>query len=272
MPSVRINNIDCYYEIHGSGRPLVLIAGLASDSQSWHPVINQLSKYFKAVIFDNRGIGRTRYPPESFQISTLAHDTICLLDELAIKKADILGHSMGGYIAQEIAIEYPRRVNKLILANTRAAASQKAKSSFSGLLKILESGKNYELFIREFFSLLFTPEYLGNKEIVEPAVKHLLEYPYPVTAQGFRLQLEALGNFNSLERLGRIEARALVLSGRKDVLIPAEESQLLTDKIPRAKIIFLENAAHSMQVEQPDAFAGCVSEFLLNTPALPRNI
>jgi len=130
MPSVRINNIDCYYEIHGKGSPLILIAGLASDSQSWKPILGGLAEYFKVVIFDNRGIGRTQYPRDSFRISALALDTVCLLDALAIKKADILGHSMGGYIAQEIAIEYPERVNRLILASTCAATSRKNKSLF----------------------------------------------------------------------------------------------------------------------------------------------
>ena len=154
MPIARINNIDCYYEIHGNGSPLVLIAGLASDSQSWQPVLGRLTKHFKVIIFDNRGIGRTRYPQESFQISTLAQDTVCLLEHLAIEKADILGHSMGGYIAQEIAIEYPQKVNRLILVSTRAASSLRTKSIFTEMLKILESGKNYDLFIRKFFCQL----------------------------------------------------------------------------------------------------------------------
>lgn len=263
MPSVRINNIDCYYEIHGNGSPLVLIAGLASDSQSWQPAIEGLAGYFKVITFDNRGIGRTRYPQDSFQISTLALDTICLLDELAIEKADILGHSMGGYIAQEIAIQYPERVNKLILASTRAASSQKSKSVFGGLLKILENGKNYELFIREFFHLIFTPEYLSNKENIESAVRYAVNYLFPVTSAGFKLQLEALSSFSSLNRLSRIKAPTLIMTGKKDILIPAEDAQLLADKIPFAKILHLENAAHSFHVEQPDFFVRCVVEFLL---------
>jgi len=262
MPSTSINNIDCYYEIHGSGSPLVLIAGLASDSQSWHPVINGLAGHFRVVVFDNRGIGRTRYPRESFQISTLARDTVCLLDELAIEKADILGHSMGGYIAQEIAIEYPQRVNRLILAGACAATSQKNKILLGGLLKILESGRSYESFIREFFSLIFTPEYMGNKGIIDPAVKSALDYPFPVTADGFRLQLDALSNFSSLDRLSRIGTAALLMAGRKDTLVTAEESQLLADEIASAKIIYLENAAHAFQVEQPDSFIEYVVGFL----------
>ncbi|MCX5701139.1 MAG: alpha/beta hydrolase [Candidatus Omnitrophica bacterium] len=263
MSSIRINNIDCYYEIHGNGSPLILIAGLASDSQSWHPIIGSLTEYFKVVVFDNRGIGRTRYPQESFQISTLALDTVCLLDELAIKKADILGHSMGGYIAQEIAIEYPERVNRLILANTCASTSQRNKLIFNSLLKTLGNRKDYELFIRELFCLIFTVEYLSNKDNIESAVKSALHYHSPVTPEGFKLQVEALSNFSSLDRLSKIKAATLLMAGRKDIVVTLEESQLLADKIPFVQTMYLENSAHSFQVEQPDLFVDCVVEFLL---------
>ena len=263
MPIARINNIECYYEIHGNGSPLVMIAGFASDSQSWQPVLGRLAEHFKVIVFDNRGIGRTRYPQESFQISTLALDTVCLLEHLAIQKADILGHSMGGYIAQEIAIEYPQKVNRLVLVSTRATSSPRSKSIFIELLKILESGKDYDLFIRKFFHLIFTPEYLGNKEHIEAAVKYAVDYPYPVTADGFRRQLEALSNFSSLDRLGRIKVATLLMAGKKDSLITSAEIQLLVDKISSVKIKYLESAAHSFQVEQPDLFVACVADFLL---------
>ena len=262
MPSIRINDIDCYYEIHGNGSPLILIAGLASDSQSWQPILGGLAKRFKVVIFDNRGVGRTRYSPEGFQISTLAFDTVCLLDALAIDKADIFGHSLGGCIAQEIAIEYPKRVNKLILASTCAAISQRTKSLFSNLLKILEREGSYELFLREFFSLIFTPKYLNNKKIVEAAVKSALEYPFLITPEGFRLQFEALINFNSQERLNKIKAPTLLLAGKIDILVTSEETRLLSERIPFVKTLLLENAAHSFQVEQPELIIDRTIEFL----------
>lgn len=262
MPVAKINNIDCYYEIHGKGRPLVLIAGLASDSQSWQPIIGGLVKHFKVVVFDNRAIGRTRYPPESFQISTLALDTVCLLDVLAIDKADILGHSMGGCIAQEISVEYPERVNKLILASTCAAIPQRNKSLFGNLLKTLESESSYELFLREFFRLIFTTEYLSDKKTIEAAVKSALDYPFLVTPEGFRLQLEALSSFNSQERLNKIRSSTLLMVGRKDILVTPEETRLLADKIPFVKTLYLENAAHSFQVEQPELVIDKTIEFL----------
>jgi len=261
MFRVKISDIDCYYELYGKGDPLILISGLASDSQSWQPVLGSLAKKFKVIVFDNRGIGRTRYPPENFLISTLAFDTVCLLDKLKIERANILGHSMGGCIAQEIAIEYPERVNKLILANTCASLSPKNKSFFESLFKTLESG-NYELYIREFFSLIFSAGYLSNKETVESAVKAALNYPFHVTPEGFRLQLKALSNFNSKDRLKRIKAKTLIIVGEKDGLVTAEEAQLLADNIFFCEFLFLKNAAHSLQIEQPRLFIDCIIKSL----------
>lgn len=271
MPSVRMNHIDCYYEVHGSGSPLVLIAGLASDSQSWKPVLNGLAERFKVIIFDNRGIGRTHYPPTSFSISTLALDVVSLLDVLLIEKANILGHSMGGCIAQEIAISAPEKVDRLILVNTCATASQQNKLLCHGMLETLESGKNYELFIREFFRWIFTPEYLGNKTVVESAVKDALHYPFPITPEGFRKQLEAWSGFNSSDRLNRIKAATLLMAGKKDRLITSEETQKLTEKIPHAKTLYLQEAAHSFQVEQPDLFVNHVIEFLCRPETRVQN-
>ncbi|MDD5247184.1 MAG: alpha/beta hydrolase [Candidatus Omnitrophica bacterium] len=262
MPQVRVNDIDCYYEIHGEGKPLVLIAGLASDSQSWQPVLQGLAAYFKVIIFDNRGIGRTGYPRESFQISKLALDTVSLLDRLAIEKADILGHSMGGCIAQEIAIEYPQRVDKLVLVSTCAVISQRNKFLLADLLKILESGKNYELFIREFFGLIFSSQYLADKERTDAAVKYAVNYPFAVSPDGFRLQLEALSSFDARQKLQKIAAKTLIMAGKKDMLVSPEDGQLLEKKIPLAKSLFLDDAAHAFQVEQPDLFTGSLVEFL----------
>ena len=96
MPIAKINSTNCYYEVHGEGSPLMLIGGLASDSQSWQVAVGSLVKDFQVIVFDNRGVGRTQGPEGFFDIAVLARNTIMLLDNLGIEKANILGHSMGG--------------------------------------------------------------------------------------------------------------------------------------------------------------------------------
>jgi len=262
MPTVKINNIDCYYEIHGQGRPLVLIAGLGSDSQSLEPALTEFAKQFKVIVFDNRGIGRTKYPQESFDISVMAQDVVGLIDELGLGKVDILGHSMGGYIAQEVAIKHPERINKLVLASISAFTSERNKFLFTNMLRFLEEGIEYELFLREFFFWIFTPEFFNNNVNVDSAIKYLLDYPYPITLDGFRRQVEAINKFTSLDRLDRVKAETLVIAGEKDILITSEEAKVLSNKIVNVKLVFLENAAHSIHMEETESFVKCIIDFL----------
>ena len=105
MPKVKMKDISLYYEVHGSGYPLVLIRGLASNVDHWYFQVPAFSSLYSVVVFDNRGIGRSEMPDLPFTISTMADDTVGLMDSLGIRKAHILGISMGGMIAQEIALK-----------------------------------------------------------------------------------------------------------------------------------------------------------------------
>jgi len=243
MPIAAINNISCYYEIHGEGRPLVLIGGLSGDSQTWKLVVNKLKQYFQVIIFDNRGVGRTQYPVGPFDISVLAKDTIALLDHLQIEKADILGHSMGGYVAQEIAIASPERVNNLILASTAAFTSARNKFLFVNMIKMLEKNISYDLFLREFMCWLFTPEYFNSKIKRSLFIKYVLSSPYRQTIEGFKKQVEAYARYSSYDRLDRIKAKTLIISGGRDLLITREDTESLALRIPEATVKCIENAS-----------------------------
>lgn len=124
MPKVNVNGINIYYEIHGSGYPLILIRGLSSNADHWYCQVPAFSPHFSVITFDNRGIARSDIPDSPFTISTMADDTLGLMDLLKIPKAHFLGISMGGMIAQEIAVKYGQRVNGLILACTHCGGKQ----------------------------------------------------------------------------------------------------------------------------------------------------
>ena len=135
MSIVKINGIDLYYEIHGKGAPLLLIAGLASDSQSWLTVLNELSKHYQVIVFDNRGTGRTTPHEIKTSIELMSADCMDLIGALGIEKVNILGHSMGGFIALDCAIRYPQNISRMILAATSASSSANhlSKSFWSGI-------------------------------------------------------------------------------------------------------------------------------------------
>jgi len=119
MPEAKINAGQLYYQLQGEGEPLLLISGLGCDNSAWLPIIDELSKSFRIIIFDNRGAGQSIVPETPYSIRDMADDVGELLDYLSIHSTRVIGHSMGGYIAQEFAINYPERVEKLILEATR---------------------------------------------------------------------------------------------------------------------------------------------------------
>ncbi|MDP8313931.1 MAG: alpha/beta hydrolase [Candidatus Celaenobacter antarcticus] len=107
MPSTIVNGIDLYYEIHGKGEPLMLIAGLASDSQSWQPIMEDLSRNYRVITPDNRGVGRTKPSDINISIQKITDDCISLVRHLGLSSVNMLGHSMGGFVALDCAIRYP---------------------------------------------------------------------------------------------------------------------------------------------------------------------
>ncbi|MHA2431043.1 MAG: alpha/beta fold hydrolase, partial [Promethearchaeota archaeon] len=124
MPIVQVNNIKIYYKIHGEGTPFILIRGLSSSLVDWVPYnIEQFSKSFKTILFDNRGVGRTEIPGGNYNTKMMAGDTVGLMDALGIKKTYLLGFSMGGCIAQEMVLNYPNRVTKLVLSSSWSGPS-----------------------------------------------------------------------------------------------------------------------------------------------------
>ena len=133
MPISELENIKLYYDSKGNGEPLLLISDITQDSQSWEHIHNNLSRHFRVITFDNRCSGRSDYADSGFTISDMAQDVINLLNFLKIERAHILGHGMGGFVAQEIAIQHPDRVLKLILEDSSPFLSLRNKLLFENL-------------------------------------------------------------------------------------------------------------------------------------------
>ena len=139
MPSMIVNGVDLYYECHGKGAPLMLIAGRASDSQSWQPIVEELSQHYLVILPDNRGVGRTKPQDIETSIQQIADDCMALIGHLGLSSVTLLGHSMGGFVALDCAIRYPERVSQLILAGTSAFNSERNKALFQDWVSYLQS-------------------------------------------------------------------------------------------------------------------------------------
>jgi len=262
MPNVLLNGVDLYYEIHGEGDPLLLVAGLASDSQSWLPIMDELSRHYQVITFDNRGVGRTKPQDAKTSIRLMTDDGVALIKYLGLSSVHLLGHSMGGLIALDLAIRYPQYVSKLILASTSAHNSARNNALFNDWVSYLENGMKPELWFRNFFYWIFTKHFFEDKGALDNAVQLAIEYPYQQTVTAFKNQVHALEAFNCQQELSDIKSKTMVICGKEDLLFSPEESSGVLKAIPGAEFYFVDHAAHAIPMEKPKEFVNIVRLFL----------
>lgn len=262
MPRAKLKDVSLYYEIYGQGKPLLLIAGLGSDVSSWLSVVRQFSAYFKTIIFDNRSCGRSRAPRNKCTVSCMAKDVVGLLDFLKIEKAHILGHSMGGYIAQGLALKYPKRVDKLVLESTASVSSDRNNVLLEDFYTQLKREGVSQEWIKRWAFWLFSPKLFSDKAFIDAFVRNGAKYPYAQKALCFKSQIEAIASFNSGKRLSAIKAKTLIVEGKNDILITPEEAMMLAKNIKGSIFKLLDGVAHCMHIENSKLFTGAVLEFL----------
>jgi len=262
MATIVNKNTEIYFEIHGSGEPLLLIAGLASDSQSWAVVLPQLKKHFNVIVFDNRGCGRTKCDNHQITISGIVDDVVTLLDHLKIDKTNVLGHSMGGYVAQQLYLDYPGRIKKLILADTSALTSKRNKALLKDLVSYRVNGMEHREWFRCFFYWIFSRKFFDDQKVLEANLDFAVDYPWPQSIDQFKMQARAINAFDVSGRLTEINAETLILCGKEDILYDPTESLQALSMIKNSSATIIENAAHALFIEKPKEFAEAVVNFI----------
>jgi len=272
MPLTKINNVDINYYTVGNGKPLLFIAGLGADNTCWLYQIPDFKEHFKVIVFDNRGMGKSKGSLGSYSIKMMADDAVGLLKHLNINTAHIVGSSMGGMIAQEIAINYSEYVDKLVLCSTFARHQNMIEIITRGIHEILEHHVDdifeiphhnivFEKFFNFFLQQIFSEQYLvDNKHVIEDLLqKNLSKITY---AETFLKQVGAIRRHDAVDRLDKINAETLVITGTDDKLVTPECSDIIADKIPKARIIKIKHAGHGWHFEQPDVFKKLLTDFL----------
>lgn len=267
LPSIELPGVSLHYEQQGSGGALLLVAGLASDAMSWLTVWKDLGARRRVIAPDNRGVGRTRFHDATVSIDAMADDCAALLDRLGIARAAVLGHSMGGFVAQRIALRHPGLVERLVLVATGSRAPAESVARFRDLADRFDAGEDRSRWFRRLFDLVFTPRFLADPANVEAATRWALDYPWPQSAQAFRRQAEAIAAFDGQADLARLGVPVLVLAGRDDVLFPLDAMQRFAGAIAGARFEAVSGAAHAVHTEQPQAFVDAVTRFLGHTIA-----
>jgi pimeloyl-ACP methyl ester carboxylesterase len=254
MPKVRVNDIQIYYEVHGEGFPLVMIHGLGANLDWWEPrMVEEFSKRFTTVTFDNRGAGRTDVSDRRYTIRLFADDTAGLMDALGISRAHVLGISMGGRIAQELVLDYPQKVEKLVLCSASCGGKESVPPS-EDVMKMLVADR------RAAARAAVTEDFAKkNPGLVE--LTHQRGLKAPISDEAYRRQMTASLESHTFDRLSQIRVPTLILHGRKDILFPPENGRILAEAIPGAKLIYLENSAHAL-LEDMDEVIRYVIGFL----------
>jgi pimeloyl-ACP methyl ester carboxylesterase len=258
--SANANGITIAYQDIGAGHPLVLINGFASTMDMWNPpVIAELARYFRIIIFDNRGTGYTPTSETPFSISLFAEDTAALMDTLGIRQAHVLGHSMGASVAQELALCRPGMVDHLILVSGTCGGEFMVRMR-PEIWETLsdKSGTGLDLANR-MFSVLFSPKWLAAHD----PWQYCPEVTETTSEESAARQSEAFFSWaGSYDRLPGIRSPTLVVTGSDDVVIPSRNSAVLADRIPGARITQFPGAGHGLMYQCPVRFAEVIREFL----------
>jgi pimeloyl-ACP methyl ester carboxylesterase len=252
------------YEVKGEGDPVVFVHGLGYDRQGWGPLPALLVEDFQVLLLDNRGVGESDVPEGPYAVSQMAADVIAVLDDAGIDAAHVFGVSLGGYIAQELAVTYPERLRKLVLASTAPGGTRSHPMPAVGL----EAFGRFPTMDREAGLRLMVENSLGahgvreRPELTDEIYRYRLERA-PSLA-GWQAQAYAGATFDGYDRAASIAAPTLVLQGGADNVVDPRNGQLLAELIPGARLEMVADRGHLMMWEEGEALAPIVKEFLLS--------
>lgn len=247
-----------YWDEAGQGAPVLLIMGLGWASNMWHRTRPVLASRYRTIAFDNRGAGRSGVPPGPYSIAALASDAAAVLDAAGVEAAHLVGASMGGMIAQEFALQYPKRVRSLILGCT-AAGGPSAVRAAPEVTKVL-TARDMSL---EEAAVAMLPYIYDSSTPLERVEEDLaIRRQWLPRPEGYFAQLQGIFSWEAYSRLPQIKAPTLVIHGDSDQLVPPGNGELIAARIPGAKLVMLARASHIFTTDQPEAAQQVIVEFL----------
>ena len=268
MPFAPVDDMSLYYEVSGEqGSPLLMIHAYNACTVDWHlPSIEKLAQAHRVIIFDNRGTGQSDKPETPYTMRDLAADAIGILDALHIPQAHIFGVSMGGMIAQHVALSFPERVKGLILGSTAAGGIGHPQliAPSAEVLSILAhtASGDAERDAKTSWPIFFAPAYLeAQSDLLEQRLQKKLTYP-AAPSYALASQMGAMAQHDTFSHLQEIQGPTLVQCGLQDVLLPPQNSRVLAERIPNARLIEYPEAAHCYFDEIGDRAASDILSFL----------
>jgi pimeloyl-ACP methyl ester carboxylesterase len=262
MPFTINEGVRLFWRESGSGEPLLLVMGLGYSSGMWHHVESGLARRFRVILFDNRGIGKSEAPPGPHLIPKMAEDAVAVLDAAGAESAFVFGLSMGGFIAQELALRYPQRVRALVLGATACGGPHvvRAKQEVQDMLQS-RARMPAEQSIRVMIPYIYDASTPATRIEADLAVR-LADFPDPNVYLG---QLEGIRLWQSCDRLHNIRTPTLILHGQNDELVPPANAHLLAQHIKGSRLCLIPNASHVFTTDTPDQAVQLIAEFLCHS-------
>ncbi|MEI6832311.1 MAG: alpha/beta hydrolase [Candidatus Omnitrophota bacterium] len=261
LQNIKVDDITLGYKIIGKGDPLILIMGYSGTMDMWDTrVLAKLARRYQVIIFDNRGMGSSTATEKEFNIGLFAEDTAGLLKALKIKKANVLGFSMGTNIALEFTLRYPEMVNKLILYAGDCGGKESVQPDEEAMKQLIDTSGTPGERDKRMIKLIFPGEWLKDNS---GSLKYLPKVTERSRPEIIDRQTKAMTTWEGCySRLNNLALPVLLITGTEDILTPSKNSLILANRIPLAWLVQIKGAGHGLMYQYPEEFVKTVLLFL----------
>jgi pimeloyl-ACP methyl ester carboxylesterase len=260
VPIERVNGVDLHYLQTGDGEDVLLLCGLGDDVTAWDGQVGPFAERHRVTVVDNRGVGRSSLPDGEFTIRDMAADAVALCDAIGIERAHVMGFSMGGAIAQEIAVARPDLTRSLVIVGSWAYSDRLFRTFIESSAYFAGIADDDRKFLMYFMASTYSRAVFEDGRI-DAFCDAMLRNPHPQSTEAFQRTARAILGHDTRDRLGAIAVPALVLHGEEDVICPPRHSREIAGLIPGARLVGVPAQAHQPFQEDPAGFNAIVAEF-----------